>query len=847
MSDQAQDKRPHLVLTNTSQAQKFKAPSNRGGGQAVLPPLDRAQHGTALMGQLQILKPIAKQVADAQREQGLESGLGLQIQFVGMQEVALAFESLGSELGRDPKRQIEVLSVTSEGGITSANVFVPDGKLKHFEKYVEDYLAERKKANGVSNDHNALLNTISSIRSAELRALWTDESDLFPQTANEQFWWEVWLPVRGNREAVVADFRKLAVLAACQISEHQINFPERTVVLMFGSRTQLSSSVMMLNCVAELRRAKETAEFFDNMTPLEQQRWVDEALERLTEPPDEDTVPRVCLLDSGVNRGHPLLAPFLNPADLHTVNPAWGLDDTANHGSGLAGLVAFGDLSNALATDEPIIASHRLESVKLTPEQGANAGDSKLHGHLFSEAVAYPEISAPTRSRVFTSAVTSDDDRDRGRPSAWSSAVDRLAYDYDGNGQFPRLFVLCGGNTEDAQSWNTYPDSLSSRGIRDPGQAWNALTVGAFTEKVTITEDDAQDYTPVAPSGGLSPYTRTSAEWNPAWPLKPEVVFEGGNAGKNALGAIGISSLCLLTTNNRPLERLFATTNATSAASALCARMAGRLMAEYPRLRPETLRALIVHSAEWTEAMRSAYLPAARPGTKTEYVNLIRHCGWGAPNLDRALWSAGNSLTLVIEDVVRPYQKVKGKGVISRDMNLHSLPWPKAELLALPPDTSVELRITLSYFVEPNPSARGTASKFHYPSHRLRFDVQRPLDATTEDFVARINAAAEREDDGDPTDPKDPNWILGDRQRHRGSLHQDIWQGTAAELANRGFIAVYPAKGWWRTRPAQERYDLPARYSLIVSIRTPETGVDLYTPIAQQVAAQIAVPVEITN
>jgi hypothetical protein len=134
-----------------------------------------------------------------------------------------------------------------------------------------------------------------------------------------------------------------------------------------------------------------------------------------------------------------------------------------------------------------------------------------------------------------------------------------------------------------------------------------------------------------------------------------------------------------------------------------------------------------------------------------------------------------------------------------------------------------------------------------YPSHRLRFGVQRPLDPTTDDFLARINAAAEREDDGDPTDPKVPNWLLGDRQRHRGSLHQDIWSGTAAELANRGFIAVYPAKGWWRTRPAQERFDLPARYSLIVSIRTLETDVDLYTPIAQQVAAQAAVPVVVNT
>jgi hypothetical protein len=133
------------------------------------------------------------------------------------------------------------------------------------------------------------------------------------------------------------------------------------------------------------------------------------------------------------------------------------------------------------------------------------------------------------------------------------------------------------------------------------------------------------------------------------------------------------------------------------------------------------------------------------------------------------------------------------------------------------------------------------ASKFYYPSHRLRFDVQRPLDASTDDFVARINAAAEREDEGDPINPKDPDWRLGDRLRHRGSLHQDIWEGTAADLASRGFIAVYPSTGWWRTRHALERYSLPARYSLIVSIRTEQTEIDLYTAIATQIAAVVAV------
>ena len=840
MPEQIQDKRPHLVLTNTSKAQPFKAPSAGGGASPEVPKLNRVEHGAGLQAQLLALRPLATQAVVAQQERGVESGLGLQIQFIGIPGVELPFESLGSERNRDPRKQIEILSVRADGNATVANVYVPDGKLEHFEKYVAAYLSAKTDKNGNLIDHGRLLNAISAIRSAELRALWTDEPKLFPQDGTEQFWWEVWLPVRHQRSAVVADFRKLALLAGCQVSKHQINFPERTVVLMFGSQQQFSTSVMTLNCVAELRRAKETAEFFDGMTPSEQQQWADEALARLTLVHDGDVMARVCLLDSGVNRGHPLLAPFIATADLHTVDSAWGVDDSANHGTGLAGLVALGDLSHALATNEPLVVQHRLESVKMTPEQGANEGDSRQHGYLFAEAVARPEVAAPARPRVFTSAVTSSDDRDRGRPSAWSATVDRLAADSDGNGLFPRLFILCAGNTEDQQSLSAYPASLSTNGIRDPGQAWNAITVGAYTEKVQITEANAQGLTPVAPSGGLSPYTSTSATWNTAWPMKPEVVFEGGNAGKDALSAVGIPSLHLLTTHHLPLERLFTTTNATSAASALAARMAGQLMAAYPALRPETIRALIVHSAEWTDAMRAAYLQTS---TKADYVRLIRHCGWGAPQLNRALWSAGNSLTLVVEDQLHPYQKVKDKGVISKDMNLHALPWPKDQLQALPPDTQVELRISLSYFIEPNPSARGTSSKFHYPSHRLRFDVQRPLDQTTADFVARVNAAAEREDDGDPIDPKDPDWILGDRQRHRGSLHQDVWRGTAAALASRGFIAVYPAKGWWRTRPAQERYDLPARYSLIVSIRTPETTVDLYTPIAQQVAAQVAVPV----
>lgn len=106
--------------------------------------------------------------------------------------------------------------------------------------------------------------------------------------------------------------------------------------------------------------------------------------------------------------------------------------------------------------------------------------------------------------------------------------------------------------------------------------------------------------------------------------------------------------------------------------------------------------------------------------------------------------------------------------------------------------------MTLSCFIEPNPFARGSASKFNYPSHRLRFAMKGPTERL-DDFRRRTNAAAKTEDGISPVPGSDRNWQLGFRQRHEGSLHQDIWRGIAAEPANCGYLAVFPGLGWWKT------------------------------------------------
>lgn len=198
-------------------------------------------------------------------------------------------------------------------------------------------------------------------------------------------------------------------------------------------------------------------------------------------------------------------------------------------------------------------------------------------------------------------------------------------------------------------------------------------------------------------------------------------------------------------------------------------------------------------------------------------------------------------MVLVAEDLLKHYRKTQ-KGIKSSDLCLHAFPWRLEQLQTLR-NTQVELRVTLSYFIEPNPSARGGASKYRYPSHRLRFAMKRQTESLDE-FRTRINAAAETKENGHGTSGNDDNWLLGATQRHKGSLHQDIWQGPTAELANCGYLTVYPAQGWWRTRGALIRYDSEAKYSLVISIHAPETDVDLYATVKSMVENLVESPVQ---
>src|SRR5699024_8790568 len=131
-------------------------------------------------------------------------------------------------------------------------------------------------------------------------------------------------------------------------------------------------------------------------------------------------------------------------------------------------------------------------------------------------------------------------------------------------------------------------------------------------------------------------------------------------------------------------------------------------------------------------------------------------------------------------------------------------PWP-LEVLEQLGETDVEMRVTLSYFIEPNPSQRGVKTRYRYESHGLRFTVRRPTESVDQ-LRARVNKKA-RDEGHEKVDGSDDGWLIGTNARHHGSIHSDIWRGSAAKLASQGAIAIYPTTGWWKTRYGLKCHD----------------------------------------
>ncbi|HZU23952.1 MAG TPA: S8 family peptidase [Bryobacteraceae bacterium] len=454
---------PHLYLRGSGKAEQYTRkpfPIIR-----KLPQRDRAGHAEALRVAIEgaiAAAGVQRQMRDPNIAAGTP-GLYLDFEILHGEEAAI-------ELLENRVKHIELVSVRqpSETSPALATVFVPDSAADHFLKKVEGYRSEHTNKGKPKNE--ALITRLENVALAGLRSLFTDDPTLLP-TVGQQIWWEVWI-----RKGHADNFDAITTRLAIPVQQQRLLFPDREVRLVYGNEITIARLFVNCDAIAELRRAKDTPALFVRWSNVDQAAWATELVGRLNAPEHPDVA--VCILDTGVTQGHPLIAPALEPNDIHVYDPGWPGGDSRGHGTNMAGTALYGDLMPLMTGNGAVPLTHRIESVKILPEEGEN--QPKLYGAITRESIARAEVQAPQRRRAVCMAVTSDLGTNLGRPSSWSAAIDQLCF---GVGTTPKLVLISAGNIRDGLSKAAYPARNHMESIENPAQAWNAITVGHTPRK----------------------------------------------------------------------------------------------------------------------------------------------------------------------------------------------------------------------------------------------------------------------------------------------------------------------------------------------------------------------------
>lgn len=728
--------------------------------------------------------------------------------------------------------------------IEEATIFIPESKRSTFLNKINDYINTINKDSNVNPKNKPLVNSIDHIKLASIKDFWTDSLDFFPKNKKQTIWWEVWIKkIDDNPEFTYEKVKNFANSINADLGNSYLSFFNNMVFLIKTNIEQLEKSLFLMTNLLELRYVPETPSFFVNSNSTEQENWANDLIPRITINNTPTT--SVCILDTGVNFNHPLLKLICSEKLSVSYNPNWSKYDVkpkpyerspySPHGSMQAGIAGFGSLQSLLESNDNITISHVIESGRILPPSGFNKPE--LYGAITTETSYKIEINnTEIKNRIYSLAVSANPNNS-GTPSSWSSEIDRFSFG-DNSESLKRLFLISTGNNVNLDPNVDLWDQAHLSKIEDPAQSWNSITVGSMTNLTTISDPNYNHWKPWSEKGNISPSTRTSVnwEWKKQAPLKPDFVLEGGNrivSPDIPADVTNHDDVSILTTSG-DINFPFDSHLDSSAACALASHYAALIADKYPSYWPETIRGLLVHSCKYNKSIRDVYKKLRKDENLAKNIALdtiLRTVGYGVPDIDKALNSYENHAHVVLQNTLKPFKKGKHSNIALNEWHLIKLPWPIEELKKIS-SANVTLKITLSYFIEPNPQNKGYKSKFSYQSYGLRFKFISP-NQSLDNFKASINKE-DLYDQYEKSDSESKGWLLGANLRTKGSIHSDIWQGTAAELMTMDTIAIYPISGWWKSAKAKEKWKNKIRYSLIISIDCKE-DINIYSSIATKV------------
>lgn len=847
------DPRLALLRGQITSVDTYQAPQHGGGVPPAMPSLDPKAHRSALLHQLDAIAQHVSERAENARD-------ALATREIVAVRPAKPNSPLAADQLDDVRADARLVGVLPQTGTVILDV--ADADLGHLREKIEAFgddaqvIAKIKRDGTPKLDEHGVQVTarasekaiapVGAIGLAQLADVGDGQRRINAIPMDRPCWFEIGCrggyrrPDQATRDSRTQIARQLHRLGASQSLDEFLG-PDQVYFYVYATRSQLAALQAATDCIYDFDLAPGPLRDLKLLDDLETK---DIANFALTKP--HENAPSVVVLDTGVATAHPLLKSAILTAT--TAGPEIpSPEDTHGHGTQMAGLALYRDVGAAIergSADAP----HWLQSSRLliAPGYGTAADENYEKWPVLTVRAVQSaeEADGRARNRAFVLAITrtmQEPPLDGIAPTLWSQAVDQLAFGM-GNG---RLLIVSAGNARYEQ-WlalaEQHPQLQLSEKIHQPAQAVNALTVGAFTARVELPpgEDYADARIVATMPGGISPYTSTGVAGN-EWPIKPDVVFEGGNlAICDTLPDPTVPTLAALTTSLRHTHGTpVALMSMTSEAAARAGRLAAHVWNLEPTLRPESVRALIVHSASWSAAMRGDF-----PGMNDR----LLACGYGVPDERLASECAKGVATIVVEGSMpnalieeAPKKRLPKRATTKttelktrRKVSLYRLPIPQNLLTDADPD--VELRVTLSYFTEPNKFGRRT-----YHGLDLKWDMQGPQESEDE-FIQRINVLRRPLD----TDGKRVrsgrsrsfDWEIGIQARSRGTVQSDRWRGKMSALVGDKLIAVVPVLGWWDQRDGLRTEEM--RFSLVVSV----LGPGVYAAIQPHVEVEPGITIE---